>query len=225
MLIACLTLNVLVLCLIFVMFLTMCSMNAEISSKTKEIGIKQEHFESVLQTIQANSDEKIKLVLNLQDNTLKTIQDNRGGIDNSLLNVQSNIEKRMQMQMLLYYAYYRTNQHCNEIKFQQLLDAILLANNSLSNQNKHWVLEKDGTRKFFKPGKIVKIEDDTSKTETSYEYDDDKVFCTVKIDGVLKSKIQFNSFGSPLHGEVYDSEGNIIQKFKYNELGQVEKSS
>lgn len=197
MLIASVMLNAVVLCILVLMW----RKNSEISDSAKEIGTKQETLDNSLQANKADTEARFQLVLD----TLNTIQRNTETKFQSLLELNAIIKATA------------------EIKFQQLLGSISLAQNSLSNENTHWVLEKeDGIRKFFKPGNIVKIEDNAAKTETFYDYVNDKVFCTVNVDGKIKSEIQFNSFGSPLQSKVYNSEGNIIQEFKYNELGQVE---
>ena len=121
-------------------------------------------------------------------------------------------------------------QHMNDIStntkvIESGIDAItkmreqmFLYESRLSQSNGHWVLEHHGEKKFFEPGRIVKVE--SGDEETEFSYDDKTVTCIESRNGKKVSSHVFTLAGAPVSGEIYE-DGKRVRLFKYDELGQV----
>lgn len=89
---------------------------------------------------------------------------------------------------------------------------------NVEKQNGLWCFEHKGEKKYYKPGKIEKVErgDDV----TTFDYEEDRVVAHVTRKKKLVAEIVYSLNGAPVSGRIYEN-GKTIRKFKYNELGQV----
>lgn len=111
----------------------------------------------------------------------------------------------------------------NQERILNMRSQMFLYEAQLSRMGGNWVLSKDGERKFYEPGRVVKVESDNSDEETLFKYTDKTVTCVVKKGGRRISEHVFALNGAPLSGTIFDS-GKIVRKFKYDELGQVSEA-
>ena len=81
-----------------------------------------------------------------------------------------------------------------------------------------WCFEHKGEKKYYKPGKIEKVErgDDV----TTFDYEEDRVVARVMRKKTPIAEIVYTLQGTPVSGRIYEN-GKTIRTFKYNELGQV----
>jgi len=84
-----------------------------------------------------------------------------------------------------------------------------------------WCFEHKGEKKYFKPGRLEKVE--TPDETTEFVYDNDRVTATVKRGTKLAAEIVYTHQGSPVSGKIYER-GKVVQSFDYDNLGQVVKA-
>ena len=89
---------------------------------------------------------------------------------------------------------------------------------NVEKSNGLWCFEHKGEKKYYKPGKIEKVErgDDV----TTFDYEEDRVVAHVTRKKKLVAEIVYSLNGAPVSGRIYEN-GKTIRKFKYNELGQI----
>ena len=89
---------------------------------------------------------------------------------------------------------------------------------NVEKQNGLWCFEHKGEKKYYKPGKIEKVErgDDV----TTFDYEEDRVVAHVMRKKRPVAEIIYSLNGAPVSGRIFEN-GKPIRTFKYNELGQV----
>lgn len=89
---------------------------------------------------------------------------------------------------------------------------------NVEKSNGLWCFEHKGEKKYYKPGKIEKVErgDDV----TTFDYEEDRVIARVMRKKKPIAEIVYTLQGTPVSGRICEN-GKTIRKFKYNELGQV----
>jgi hypothetical protein len=102
-----------------------------------------------------------------------------------------------------------------------LKEQMFLHEGKLLSEHGSWILEHQGNKKIFQPGKIVQV-DDANNTQSIFNYNEDEVSCEVKSGDVIKSKLIFFPNGAPKSGIVF-KEGKAVKEFRYDELGNVAK--
>lgn len=191
--------------------------------QTQLAELRKDH-EKINQSLSSCLGQAVSSILKASENNTSMIQD-------SLTKVNVNINAKVEsgVDTVCHFAKENTANIEKEldilkksmtIKFEELQNAMFIQEGRLASENKHWILEKNGIRKSFVPGKVVNIENSNDKTETTYKHEEGKIFCTVKKDGKLKSEMVFNSFGAPMSGKAYDENANVIKAFTYDELGR-----
>ncbi len=100
----------------------------------------------------------------------------------------------------------------------KMREQVFLYESRMTQLNGYWILENKGERKYFEPGRVVKVESGDERTE--FSYDEKSVTCTLFKNGKKSSVHVFTLSGAPVSGEIYDR-GKCVQHFEYNELGQV----
>jgi len=104
--------------------------------------------------------------------------------------------------------------------FDMILQIIPMKNNVALGSQKLWAnrFKPVGEKKYYKPGKIEKVErgDDV----TTFDYEEDRVIARVMRKKKPIAEIVYTLQGTPVSGRIYEN-GKTIRKFKYNELGQV----
>jgi hypothetical protein len=115
----------------------------------------------------------------------------------------------------------------NKKLIEELIDSVhkikeqqFLYEANLSRQNGFWVLEHEGERKYFTPGKITKVESKNSDETVEFKYEEGMVVCSMRKGQKLVSKHVFTAGGAPVSGQIYNG-GRVVREFQYNELGQV----
>lgn len=112
-----------------------------------------------------------------------------------------------------------------EIKCQQIFMSLNKDDKELSPLASEWILSNGSISKHFKPGNITHVINSDDKSKTEYEFKESgEVSCTKYIDGVIKMKTDFSSYGSPLRGFTYSDGGQIQFEYTYDKLGQIEKT-
>lgn len=91
---------------------------------------------------------------------------------------------------------------------------------NLLSEHGEWCLEHEGVKKYFSPGKIEKVLSPQKEEESSFQYVNDEVICTVTCKGQVKSELTFTKNGAPKRGKIFE-DGKLIREFTYDELGQV----
>lgn len=91
---------------------------------------------------------------------------------------------------------------------------------NLLSEHGEWCLEHEGEKKYFSPGKIVKVLSPKEEEESSFQYGNDEVLCTITSKGQVKSELTFTKNGAPKCGKIFE-DGKLVKEFSYNELGQV----
>ena len=95
---------------------------------------------------------------------------------------------------------------------------------ALSLDSPEWILSNGSIKKHFTPGRVEQIVDETAKSTTEFTHQDNgTVISKTFVDGTLRYEITHSSFGNPLNGKSYDHEGQLVEQYEYNELGQVIK--
>ena len=89
---------------------------------------------------------------------------------------------------------------------------------NVEKSNGLWCFEHKGEKKYYKPGKLEKVErgDDV----TTFDYEEDRVVARVMRKKTPIAEIVYTLQGTPVSGRIYEN-GKTIRKFKYDELGQV----
>ena len=88
---------------------------------------------------------------------------------------------------------------------------------NVEKSNGFWCFEHKGEKKYYKPGKIEKVE--RGDDETTFDYEEDRVVAHVTRKKKLIAEIVYSLQGTPVSGRIYEN-GKTIRTFKYNELGQ-----
>ena len=81
-----------------------------------------------------------------------------------------------------------------------------------------WCFEHGDEKKFYRPGRIEKVE--RGEDTTTFDYVDDHVVARVMRKKKPIAEIVYSLQGTPVSGRIYEN-GKTIRSFKYNELGQV----
>lgn len=82
-----------------------------------------------------------------------------------------------------------------------------------------WCFESKGEKKYYKPGKLQKVESGEESTEFLYE--EDRIVTKVTRGKRLVAEIVYTLQGAPISGTLYEK-GKKLRTFKYDKLGQVE---
>lgn len=88
-----------------------------------------------------------------------------------------------------------------------------------------WIFENDTLTKEFEPGRIKKVVDKESETETIFDYDGDGKHVTseIYVKDTLRYKTKCSVYGNPVQGWEYDNLGNMLAEYCYDDLGQLKE--
>ena len=175
-------------------------------SKKSDISVLQQEIEN-------NKLEMLNNITSLQEQ----IQIQADGIKqetlNNMISLQEQLEEQSEEIQLI--------QHSCTLNSEQILALLNYKDPNLDPDASHWILENEKFKKIFTPGKLEKVTYDNGTTELHYEYDNENIICSKYVDGILKTKTILNQFSVPIKGYLYDTDGNIINEFVYDSLGQL----
>ena len=81
-----------------------------------------------------------------------------------------------------------------------------------------WCFEYKGERKYYKPGRIEKVEH--GDEVTTFDYEEDCVIAHVRKNKTPIAEIVYSLHGAPISGRIYEK-GKLVRSFEYDKLGQV----
>jgi len=161
------------------------------------------------------------------DKTLRILQEKNNALENTCKEQE---ERRQAFEARQNSALKLAEQKREDFQNQQiaafenfsltLKQQMFIHESQLLSEHGQWCLEHNGEKKFFKPGKIEKVISNPTQEESSFQYTQDSIVCTVAQGGMVKSELVFSLGGTPKSGKLFE-DGNLVKSFIYNEMGQV----